>query len=461
MRISSLLALLCGAILAVGCATVPRDRGAAEVNELLTARGAPAAAFSGDAPAPGTLTLQAAVETAFVRSPVIQEQYAELGLGAADVLDAVKLPDVGLGFSRLRSDHGDPPTVTRSASLAVADLLLMRSRTKVASVNFEGTRDRVAARLLDLQADVESAWYGYVAALQSAELSRTAARTARASAAYATRLHEAGNLPPRALAQELADASSCEIAAARAEVHAIESRAKLSALLGLPVRDAWRVEPRLPAPPHHDELPADLAERALANRLDLAAARREEQAMRSMVSAARTWRWLGDFEVGYERERDPHDGVIAGPTFHLSIPLLSWNRGGVLRARSALDAARSRLAAQELAVRNEVSLGLDKLATARRIAEVYRAMLVPQREQVYARTLEEVNFMLAGAFEALNARREQFEAGQEYIDAVRDYWLARVELRRSSGGALAAAPSTESLQTDAPGDAAHAAGEHR
>jgi outer membrane protein, heavy metal efflux system len=447
MRLSSLLALSLGALLTVGCATVPRDRGAAAVNELLRAQGAPPARFDVAAPpaTPESLSLRQAVELAFVRSPVIQEQYAELGLGAADVLDAGKLPDLGLGYTRLRSDHGDPPTVTRSVSLAFTDLLLMRSRTKIAAANFENTRDRVAARLLELQSEVESAWYDYAAALQSAQLQSNAARIARASADYARGLHAAGNLPPRALAQELAAASGAEIHAARAEVHALESRARLAALVGLSVRDAWRVEPSLPALPPQDELPADLAERALSTRLDLAAARREALAFEVVWRAARAWRWLGEFEVGYERERDPHEGRLAGPTFHLTVPLLSWNRGAMLRARTELDASRARLSARELAVSNEVSLGLDRLATSRRIAEVYRATLVPEREGVYARTLEEVNFMLAGAFEALAARREQFEAYQEYVDAVRDYWMARVELQRASGGSLADAVPTELL----------------
>ena len=45
--------------------------------------------------------------------------------------------------------------------------------------------------------------------------------------------------------------------------------------------------------------------------------------------------------------------------------------------------------------------------------------------------------MLTDAFEALQAKREQYEAYQEYIAAVRDYWLARVQLRLAVGGDLA------------------------
>ena len=44
--------------------------------------------------------------------------------------------------------------------------------------------------------------------------------------------------------------------------------------------------------------------------------------------------------------------------------------------------------------------------------------------------------MLADAFEALQAKREQYDAYGEYIEAVRDYWLARVALRLALGGAL-------------------------
>jgi cobalt-zinc-cadmium efflux system outer membrane protein len=174
------------------------------------------------------------------------------------------------------------------------------------------------------------------------------------------------------------------------------------------------------------------------------------------LRAARAWRWLGDFEVGYERETETDGARLKGPTLHLSLPLFSGNRGGVLRARSMLDGARARRAALELGVRNDLSLGLDRLATSRRIAEAYRHALVPQREAIYARTMEEVNFMLAGAFEALAARREQFAAYQEYLDATRDYWLAWLDLRRVSGGALAGPDDTTPLNLDAaPGHGDH------
>ncbi len=466
MRIFFALAAA-GAVLIAGCASPPRDRGAGEVNQLLATRGTPAPQWPAEgAGAPAkplagqTLSLQQAIELAFSRSPLVRELYAELGIGSADMLEAGKLPDLGLGYSRLGFSDGHAK-VTKSLSVALADLLLLRSRTRAAGDSHRSTLERVAARLSGLETEVSAAWYEHTAALQAAEVQARAARAAKVSADYARTLHAAGNLPARSLARESALAGSAAIALARAEASSHETRTRLATLLGLAVRDDWRLTPRLPAPPESDPLPADLAERALASRLDIAAARREAEMLQQVWSASRTFRWLGEFEAGYESERD-HGETLRGPTFRLTLPLLHWNRSGVLRAQAAHEGARARLAALELAARNDLALGQDRMDTARRIAEIYRATLVPQFEAVSARTQEEVNFMLSGAFEALAARREQFAAYVEYIAAVRDYWLARVELRQASGGMLGQADTTQILNLDQPSaPAGHGHGAHR
>lgn len=136
----------------------------------------------------------------------------------------------------------------------------------------------------------------------------------------------------------------------------------------------------------------------------------------------------------------------------------------MLRAQAELERARVQLDQLELAVRNDIALGLDRLETTREIAEAYRAALIPQREAVSARTLEEVNFMLSGAFEALEAKRDQYEAYGEYIEAVRDFWLAHVQLRLAVGGKLADDAATfENINLDepAPKTAGDAHGEHK
>jgi len=435
-RVLLVASAIAGAFLA-GCAST-RDRGSDAVNERLRAGGTPTADFHARAPgAPppaDPIGVQRAVELAFERSTTVRKLYAELGLSAADLVDARTLPGIALGYSALKD--GDASKITRSASLNFADLLLMPARTKYAGADFENTRDRVTARLLTLEHDVRAAWYESIAASQGAEMAVLAARTAKASADYARRLDAAGNLPPRTLALELAASAEADIAAVRARADVLRARARFADLVGLSTRDAWRLENRLPAPPAADAPPADLVDRAPARRPDLAAARREAEAFDSVLSTARAWRWLGDFEIGYERETESGGARLRGPTFTLKLPLFGFNHAGVLRAEAARDAAVARRDALELAVRNEVALALDHMSTAREIADTYRGALLPQREAATARTLEGTGFMLTGAFELLATRREEFAAYRETIDAVRDYWLARTDLEAALGAHL-------------------------
>ena len=445
------------ALLLVGCAGVPRDRGAVAVNDRLKARGAPAAALgmapnSRPTPAPfaAPLGMDQAVALAFERSPAVRELYAELGVSAADVIDARTLPNPTLGYTRIAD--GDASQITRSVSLNFADLLLMPARSHFAGASLESTRDRVAARLLALEHDVRAAWLETTAAAQNSEVATLSARAANASAEYARRLDTAGNITPRALAQELAAAASGDIDAARARAEALRARAHLATLIGLSTRDNWQIAARLPAIPDAESPPADLVERALATRLDLAAARREADAFDGALATARAWRWLGAFEVGYEHETETDGARLRGPTFAIKLPLFGFNRASVWRATAARDAARARRDALELAARNDAALALDRLATARDIVAAYRDALVPQREAASAHTLEEVSFMLSGAFELLATRREQFAAYREYVDAVRDYWLARVDLERALGANLPGTTGTAALDLGLPGE---------
>jgi cobalt-zinc-cadmium efflux system outer membrane protein len=44
--------------------------------------------------------------------------------------------------------------------------------------------------------------------------------------------------------------------------------------------------------------------------------------------------------------------------------------------------------------------------------------------------------MLISVYELLRSRQDQINAAREYIDALRDYWLARSDLERALAGPL-------------------------
>lgn len=439
---TTLVATLLVAALA-GCASLPPARGVFEIEKTTAARGLPSPAWTEQGAARSgqpqlaqePITLSRAVALAFERNAEVRALYAELGIAQAEVLEASRLSNPRLAYSRLSGD-GVTPQVTRGLAITFTDLLFLSSRSRLAKAAFEGSRNRVAASLIDLAAEVEVAWYEYVSAQQVAQMRSMVMRAAEASAEYAERLRTAGNISPRNVALEQAAASQARITSARASADAARARRDLANLLALNTAERWDTLKVLPAIPKSADAFNDIEAGALANRLDLTAARQEAELAQSTLKFLRRWRWLGVVDLGYEWETETDGERMQGPTIGWELPLFNQNSSGVLRQAAEVEAARSRLAALEISIRNEVSLAANVLATERDIAESYRTALLPQREAVLARTFEEFNFMLSDAFELLQAKREQYEAYEEYLQAVRDFWIARANLRRLAGGQL-------------------------
>jgi cobalt-zinc-cadmium efflux system outer membrane protein len=476
------LAVLASAAVLSGCATVPPQRGAEGVNALVTARGERGVTWpaergagpesqqsagseqlaGGVMPETGPLSRADAVRYAFMHNPRVQQLYAELGIASANVLEAGRFANPRFGYVSLAPEGGGLSQITRSVSLDFTNALLLPSRARLARGEFERTRELVADALLALATRVEAAWYAAVSARQVAELRELAASAGEASGEMARRLYEAGNVSPKALALEQATSTEQRVAAARAKADAVRARTALAEAMGVSARHGWAVPARLPAiandssnDPGNDTAgdkravtgEAALVKQAQTLRLDLSAARHAVATSEDLARVTRRWRWVGDVEGGYEWESDTDGSRLRGPSLSLGLPIFNQNQGGVLRADARAEAARARLAEMETRVRNDVARGLDRMAAAREVARAYRTALLPQHEAVVNRTQEEHNYMLVGVFELLQAKRAQLDAYQAYLEAVRDYWVARAELRRAVGGNL---PGDESIGTSDP-----------
>jgi cobalt-zinc-cadmium efflux system outer membrane protein len=150
----------------------------------------------------------------------------------------------------------------------------------------------------------------------------------------------------------------------------------------------------------------------------------------------RAFRLLGDTGIGYEREEETDGARLSGPTLELELPIFNQGQARVARAEAQLRVARARLAHFELSSDNAVDAGAQRVQVLSDIVRIHREALVPQRETVVARSQEEQNYMLIGVFELIRAKTEEYDAYQSLLEAVRDYWLARVDLMRVVGSRL-------------------------
>jgi cobalt-zinc-cadmium efflux system outer membrane protein len=76
------------------------------------------------------------------------------------------------------------------------------------------------------------------------------------------------------------------------------------------------------------------------------------------------------------------------------------------------------------------------MLSARDITGYYRQVLLPQRGRILELTIAQYNAMFKGAYDLLLAKQAEVEAQKAYVEAWRDYWIARARLERAVGGAL-------------------------
>ncbi|TXH04776.1 MAG: TolC family protein [Nevskiaceae bacterium] len=392
-----------------------------------------------------------AVAVALLRNPALRAEYARLGLAQADVLDASRLSNPTLSLAALQPQRsGEVLRLDYGLVQNFTDLLFLRSRQRLAGEALQRTRLEAGARIQSLAFEVDAARLRLAAALRSAAMRERAAQAAETSAALAQRFHDAGNLDLLALRREQAAATQARLDADAATSDAAIDRSALQRLLGLRDDEAWQADRALPLPAT-SEAPLDALQRqAAAQRLDLAALRRNLDAIAQAQSLAARWRWLPLLEVGVQGERDSDGSHLIGPSLVLQLPL--FNRGEAARARlQALDQqAHADLAAQELVAAGEVRDALARVQSMRRRVSRYREALLPQREDVVAQLQTRQNYMLIGQFEVLQARQQQFEGYQAYLDALRDYGLARIDLARATGAALPDEAAATTAEPDLP-----------
>ncbi len=219
--------VLIAATALTGCATLDASHDTARIEALLAQHGAPSPGWArngeDDAGVVGgwlaqQMTADVAVRIAMVRSPRLQQIYGELGLAHADILSAVQVANPRVGLSNLAVQNGSGSQFIVGIAAPLVDLITLPSRIRLARLEQDRARFRVAGAVLTVSLDVESAWYRYVGAEQVAGMRGAVADALQTSADLAQRFFDAGNITELQLNREMATASSARIAASRALV---------------------------------------------------------------------------------------------------------------------------------------------------------------------------------------------------------------------------------------------------
>ena len=427
-----------------GCANIPPDRGYGDVHRQVAERGiqlpadtdAEQTAFVAEMLA-NPLTADAAVRVALVANPRLQLQYALLGLSGAEVIRAGRLSNPTLSSTwQSSSASGDSSRYDFGLTQNFAELLLLPARTRFAKGEFERAKLDATQRLLDLAADVRTAYYELLGAQQTAQMRKTIAAAAVTAAELSQRFKDAGNFTALRLAIDQAAASQATLDEEQAEAAAVQSKRALNELMGLDADAVWTVARSLLEPlAREDSLPA-LQSLAWQQRADLDSDRRAVVLLEDVLGVTRSFRFMGQVDVGAQYERDTDRNRLIGPSLSLQLPIFNQGQAAVLHAESLLEAARAQLRAKQLEISNGVRAAHERVLAARKRADRLQRETIPLREQIVALTQQQQNYMLVGIFDLMRVKRDEYDTYQQYLESVRDYWLMRVRLEHVVGSRL-------------------------
>lgn len=438
-----------------GCASNPTNLGRQEVNQLAEQRGraVPSDSAQGliDSLLDEPLGPETAVAVALANNPDLAASYALLGAGAADLHAAGRIRNPVLAVELLNPNRPDERNQWGFDLVgSLTDLLTLSARKRLATAEFAALRQDVGAAILATASAAERAYYEYVSAQQRAAVHQQLARAAKTSLELAERYYQAGNISPRQYA--LAQGATAEqiLQSLEAQSAQAEARSVLADVLGLTIKGSWQTLKQLPEPTDAEHSLDKLTALAVLSRLDLAAAEARANTLADRLRRTARMSGLGqrEFDIGLAFERETDGAKLIGPALEWEVPAFSRNQAALLRGRAELEAATIEYQKLSVAVENQVHLAHAKLASAKTKADIYRRHLIPARIAATDRAQEEENFMLIGSFELIRTKQDEYASYIGYLTAVRDYWLARSELRQAVGTRLPGTGTTKSRPVD-------------
>jgi cobalt-zinc-cadmium efflux system outer membrane protein len=408
------------------------------------------------------LSVDGAVQIALLNNRTLQATFEELSLTQADLVQAGLLKNPTF-TGRITTSEWDvlEPNIVGGVTQDFLDIAMMPARKKIAASQLEGAKKRVADAVLDLAAQVRAGFYVVQGAQQIVSMRRMIAEGSQASLDLSTRQHEAGNISDLTRATDRATFEQAKLDLVRSEADVVAARERLTTLMGTWGKEAeWKVSDRLADVPKQ-EIPLERLESlAVSQRQDLAALRQEVWTLSYAASLARSTRWTPGVTVGADvaRLRDaaassgtPRIGRVAvAPSVALELPIFDQKRAVIARLDAEQRMSERRLEARAIEIRSEVRAVRNRVTVARQLAEYYRTVLIPLRESVVTLSEQEYEAMLLGVYQLLLAKQSEISAYREYIETVRDYWIARSDLERAVGVRLALPGSPAAASSGAP-----------
>jgi outer membrane protein, heavy metal efflux system len=385
------------------------------------------------------LSADDAVRIALLNNPDLQASFEEIGISQGDLVQAGLLHNPTLMASWRFPDR--PPSITDTEYSIAADfldLVMIPMRTKVAQANLEQTELRLDHEVLELVTQVKSAFYTYQADVQLDGRLQLIKEANEQAADLAKAQQQAGNTTDLDSADKQAQFALAHVYLANAQRDMLAAREKLNRLMGLWGSDIeWKAASNLPVLPDHEVPLGNLEGRAISQRRDLAAMQREVDAIGLALSLKTNTRFMPtSIDIGVDTEKQPDGQRITGPTLDLTVPIFDQGQGEIAKLTAQHRMAERQLQSLAIRIRSEVREAREALKMGRDMVEYYKKTVVPLNIKIVNDSQLQFNAMQKNTFDLFMSKQRELEAEKGYLEAWRDYWIARAELEQAVGGRL-------------------------
>lgn len=445
-----------------GCTTVTLNAGFPEVSALVEERSGlkvfwhngtepdKAAAERLDELLKKRLTVDDAVQIGLLNNRELQAVYSELGVAQSDLVQAGLLSNPIFDAAiKWPMPGGGRPELDLSVVMNFLDIFYLPLRKRVAMARFEEAKARVSGSVLDFAARVRRTFFMHQANEQLLELRQTIVQALSASFEVTRRLHEAGNLNDLDFARDRVFLETGKLALRSGEVAVRQTREELNILMGLWGNQTdWQSEERMAEVPEQPVEMEDIERTALSRSIDLLNARQRLTSAGEQLGFSRTTALAPELHGGPLGERTDGSWEV-GPTLEFAVPLFDQGQARIGRAAAELRRAQQEYYALAVRVRSTSRAVRDRMEGARDRVLYYRDIMLPLQERIVNETQLHYNAMQIGPIQLLRAREQQIEMAVSYIEALRDYWLARAEAGQILNGRLPAFNGILPAQTGA------------
>lgn len=379
------------------------------------------------------LTVDDAVQLALLNNRGLQAAFAELAISDADLVQAGRLPNPGFAMLRASqpSQSGREYKIEQVITFNLFSLVTMPQTTAVEQRRFAQTQRMVSLEMLRLAAETRKAYYSAVAANESLRYAHQAHDAAEASAELARRMAQAGNFNKLQQAREQGFYADTALGLARAEQASVSNREKLTRLLGLwGQQTQFTLPTRLPDLPQAPDELANVEQVAMAQRLDVQAARLQSEALAKNLGLTKATRFINVLEFGPARvlEGSTDAGYKNGYEVSFELPLFDWGTTKVAKAEALYMQSVNVAAQTAINARSEVREAYLAYRSSYDIARHYRDEIIPIRKRISEENQLRYNGMLIGVFDLLADARTQISSVNSYIEALREFWTAQANL---------------------------------